>query len=215
MGQKLKVLIVDDETFTRQLVQNALLQQGFEVSSCESASQAMVLVRQEEPHVVVSDLDLGKGPTGVDLLNLLSREYPWIGLVTMSAHSAPELVGGGRIPEGVPYLVKSQINDLQEIGSAIRKSIFNLAPDVFALQEKQNADTDEVLFVSTRQAEILRMLAQGLSNQAISEARGTSLRAVETMIQRMYQGLGLSRKSGLNNRVEAVSLWHQGKIQVR
>lgn len=215
MSPKLKVLVVEDETFTRQLVESALNQQGFTVTSCETASEAMVLVRQEEPHVVVSDLDLGKGPTGVDLMNLISREYPWIGLVTMSAHSAPVLVGGGSIPEGVPYLVKSQIKNLEEIGQAIFQSISNLNPNTFGMQENQEQSSKEVHYVSAGQAEMLRLLAKGLSNQGIADERGTSLRAVETMIQRVYQGLGLNRNSGQNNRVEAVSLWHQGKIKVR
>lgn len=209
------MLVVEDETFTRQLIESALVQQGFSVTSCETASEAMVLVRQEEPHVVVSDLDLGKGPTGLDLMNLLSREYPWIGLVTMSAHSAPVLVGGGQIPNGVPYLVKSQINNLEEIGQAIFQSISNLEPKSFAVQDSREQEVDDIFYVSAGQAEMLRLLAKGYSNQSIADARGTSLRAVETLIQRTYQGLGLNRNSGQNNRVEAVSLWHQGKIQVR
>jgi DNA-binding NarL/FixJ family response regulator len=215
MGAKLKVLVVEDEAFTRQLVENALSQQGFSVTSCENASEAIVLVKQEEPHVVISDLDLGKGPTGVDLMNLISREFPWIGLVTMSAHSAPVLVGGGQIPDGIPYLVKSQINNLEEIGEAIYKSISNLDPKTFGLQDLRDQSSEAVFFVSAGQAEILRLIAKGFSNQAIADERGTSLRAVETMIQRVYQGLGLNRNSGQNNRVEAVSLWHQGKIKVR
>lgn len=215
MGKQLKVLVVEDEPFTRQLVESALVQQGFSVSSCESASQAMVLVREDEPHVVVSDLDLGKGPTGVDLMNLISREYPWIGLVTMSAHSAPVLVGGGNLPDGVPYLVKSQINNLDEIGEAIFQSISNLDLKAFGVPASRDQNNKDLFYVSAGQAEMLRLLAKGLSNQGIADARGTSLRAVETMIQRTYQGLGLNRNSGQNNRVEAVSLWHQGKIKVR
>ncbi len=215
MSPRLKVLVVEDEAFTRQLVESALNQQGFSVTSCESVSEAMVLVRQEEPHVVVSDLDLGKGPTGVDLMNLISRDYPWIGLVSMSAHSAPVLVDGGKIPDGVPYLVKSQINNLDEIGQAIFQSISNVEQKSFGLQELNEQTDRDVFYVSAGQAEMLRMLAKGLTNQGIADARGTSLRAVETMIQRVYQGLGLNRNTGQNNRVEAVSLWHQGKIKVR
>jgi DNA-binding NarL/FixJ family response regulator len=69
--------------------------------------------------------------------------------------------------------------------------------------------------VSKSQAETLRLLSQGHTNQAIADLRGTSLRAAETMIQRTYKSLGLNRESKRNNRVEAVSLWRQGKVQVR
>lgn len=215
MSPSLKVLVVEDEAFTRQLVESALKQQGFQVSSCESAAQAMKLVRQQEPHVVVSDLDLGKGPSGVELMAVLNDEYPWIGLVTMSAHGAPVLAASGQIPEGVPYLVKSEIKNLEEIGKAIHESISNIDSKKWALEDNRFESSSDVFFISARQAEILRLLSQGYTNQAIADSRGTSLRAVETMIQRVYQALGLNRNSSQNNRVEAVSLWHQGKIKVR
>lgn len=214
MQTDLRVLLVEDDSFTRQLIANNLSQQGFKVSSCATASAAIELIASNDPHVVVSDLDLGKGASGVDLLRLINREFPWIGLVALSAHSTSMLVGSGELPEGIPYLVKSAIKDLSEIGATIRVSISSSRSDLKSLARKEVLDSDG-LFVSAAQAETLRLLSQGHSNQAIADMRGTTLRAAETMIQRTYKSLGLSRQSASNNRVEAVSLWRQGKVMVR
>lgn len=214
MRQDLRVLLVEDDSFTRQLIANSLTQQGFAVSSCATASSAIELIAANDPHVVVSDLDLGKGASGVDLLRLIDREFPWVGLVALSAHSTSKLVGDGELPEGIPYLVKSAINDLSEIGATIRVSISKTS-NGSAREGAVSPGGESKLTVSLAQAETLRLLSQGHSNQAIADLRGTTLRAAETMIQRTYKSLGLSRQSASNNRVEAVSLWRQGKVDVR
>jgi DNA-binding NarL/FixJ family response regulator len=212
----LNVVLVEDDSFTRQLISHALTLQGFGVTEAANASAAVELVKRVQPHVVVSDLDLGKGASGLDLLRIVHRDFPWIGLVALSAHTASMLVGEGSLPEGTPYLVKSAIQDLGEIGAAIRESISNASD---AAKERPVDDglspAGQQHVVSKSQAETLRLLSQGHTNQAIADLRGTSLRAAETMIQRTYKSLGLNRESKRNNRVEAVSLWRQGKVQVR
>jgi DNA-binding NarL/FixJ family response regulator len=209
----LKVLLVEDDSFTRQLIANALNQQGFDVTECDNASSALDLVKSLEPHVIVSDLDLGRGASGLDLMRLVNRENPWIGLVALSAHTTSMLVGEGSLPEGTPYLVKSAIKDLAEIGAAIRVTISNRSMVARDLVAGEEASDD--FSVTQAQAETLRLLAQGMTNQSIATLRGTSLRAAETMIRRTYLSLGLTREAGRNNRVEAVSLWRQGKVRVR
>jgi DNA-binding NarL/FixJ family response regulator len=57
------------------------------------------------------------------------------------------------------------------------------------------------------QLEILGLVAQGLSNSEISEARGVGLRAVEQTIHRIYQALGLSKSAGTSNRVAAARIY--------
>lgn len=212
----LNVVLVEDDSFTRQLISHALTLQGFGVTEAANASAAVELVKRVQPHVVVSDLDLGKGASGLDLLRIVHRDFPWIGLVALSAHTASMLVGEGSLPEGTPYLVKSAIQDLGEIGAAIRESISNASEAARGRQMDDGlSPADQQHVVSKPQAETLRLLSQGHTNQAIADLRGTSLRAAETMIQRTYKSLGLNRESKRNNRVEAVSLWRQGKVQVR
>ena len=65
------------------------------------------------------------------------------------------------------------------------------------------------------QADVLRMLAEGLSTRAIAERRGTSIRAAETMLVRLYEALGLSNEDLSDHRVTAVRIWQQGRITVQ
>jgi len=57
--------------------------------------------------------------------------------------------------------------------------------------------------------------SQGLSNQAIAEKRGTTLRAVEALVNRTYEALNLKVSDSRNLRVEAVKLWKSSKINVK
>ncbi|MSY02835.1 MAG: hypothetical protein F2672_03925 [Actinobacteria bacterium] len=69
--------------------------------------------------------------------------------------------------------------------------------------------------MSATQGEILRMIADGLSNAAIARERGVTLRAAEALIQRTFSALGVKGDPDLNSRVIAVRLWQQGKVVVR
>lgn len=213
MNNKLRLLVVEDEPFTRQLVANALEQQGFEVQECADASTAIDLIGVFEPHVVISDLDLGSsGASGIDLLQHVERLHPWIGLVALTAHSNPKLAATGQLPASVAYLIKSEITDLEQLGAAIRATLSRTQPG-FVVQANDGQEAEQ-FFVSRDQADALRMLAQGMTNKAIAETRGTSIRAVENLISRTYAALQLDRDSSRNYRIEAVKLWQTGRVRV-
>lgn len=209
--QEFRVLVVEDDTFTKQLVSNALTAQGFQVEQASSVRAALEIFKNFEPHAVVSDLDLGETVSGVDLLNRIKEDAPWTGLVALTAHASPELAANGSLPEEVLYLVKSQIDDLNEIGTAVRTSI--AGHDEPAETRVEMRPEQKVISVS--QADVLRLIAEGLTNAAIAEVRGTSVRAVENLVQRTFKTLELSKGAGYNPRMEAVRLWRQGKIIVR
>lgn len=209
----LRLIVVEDEPFTRQLVANALAQQGFEVIECSDASTALDWVAEFEPHVIVSDLDLGpSGPSGIDLLQHVTRTHPWIGLVALTAHSNPQLAASGQLPAGVAYLIKSEITNLEQIGVTVRSTLSH--GQAASIQQNLDADETEFYFVTRDQAEALRMLAQGMTNQAIADQRGTTIRAVENLISRTYAALQLDRDTSRNYRIEAVKLWQTGRVRV-
>lgn len=210
--REVRVLVVEDDSFTEQLVASALERQGFTVERCNSVRSALEIFESFEPHAVVSDLDLGETMSGVDLLNRISEDAPWTGLVALTAHASPELAAQGSLPTGVAYLVKSKIGNLDEIGAAVRAAIAGNAQEIVSTSsETKQGD----IVVSSSQADLLRLLAEGLTNAAIAEQRGTSLRAVENLIQRTFRTLGLSKGNGYSPRMEAVRLWRQGRIVVR
>ena len=75
----IKVMLVEDEEFTRNMVGEMLTTSGVTVSSVASVSQALATIDAFDPHVVLTDLDLGHGPDGADLLLKVFKERPWNG----------------------------------------------------------------------------------------------------------------------------------------
>jgi DNA-binding NarL/FixJ family response regulator len=210
--RSIRVMLVEDEDFTRTIVSEMLNASGIKVHPVGSVADALQVIEEFDPHVVLTDLDLGHGPDGADLLTKVLEERPWTGMVVMTAHASPELAinDASRIPEQAGYIVKSELHSIKKLISTIEESI--IMPGDF--RGTANSSEKKVTITSS-QAEILRLLADGLSNASIAEARGISLRSTEALIQRTFLALGVNNDSSINPRVVAVKMWHQGKVIVK
>lgn len=207
-----RVLVVEDEGFTRAAVSSALESDGFSVVTVATASQALRALSEHDPHALITDLDLGPGPNGVDLACRVAQERPWVGVVILTAHQSVHLAVGAThdLPAGSVMLIKSQLGSMHDITAAVEQSIS---------QAEQETPQREILdsrpVVSEVQAETLRLMAEGLSNAGIAQRRGTSLRAAEASVQRTLQALGITADPLMNSRVLAVRLWQTGQVTVR
>jgi DNA-binding NarL/FixJ family response regulator len=210
--RSIRVLLVEDEDFTRTMVGEMLSASGINVLPVPSVAEALKAMNDFDPHVVLTDLDLGHGPDGADLLTKVAEERPWTGMVIMTAHASPELAINdvSRIPEQAGYIVKSELHSIHNLISIIQESI--IMPGNF---NGSDSAGEEKITITSGQAEILRMIADGLSNAAIAEARGITLRAAEALIQRTFAALGVNGDSSINPRVAAVRMWQQGKVAVK
>ena len=208
----LKVLLVEDEEFARAMVGEMLNSSGITTLATKSVADALSQIDDFDPHVVLTDLDLGNGPDGADLLAKVYRERPWTGLVIMTAHASPELAikDPSRIPNPTVYIVKSDITSIDKLLVSITESI-----EANGQFQAEHIEKGDKITITAAQAEILRMIADGLSNSAIAKNRDISLRAAEGIIQRTFQALGVNGDSEVNPRVIAVRMWHQGKVAVK
>ncbi len=207
-----KVMLVEDEEFTRNMVAEMLTNSGVIVSSVATVAKAIATIDSFDPHVVLTDLDLGHGPDGADLLLKVFKDRPWTGMVIMTAHASPELAisDASRIPDPTVYIVKSEIKSIANLLLAIEESI-----EKTGKFQKSVAAVSEKITITASQAEILRMIADGLSNASIAKERNITLRAAEALIQRTFQALGVNSDPTVNPRVVAVRMWHQGKVAVK
>jgi DNA-binding NarL/FixJ family response regulator len=211
-GVVYRVLLVEDEEFTRAMVAGALEAAGHYVRGASSVAEALVALNGFEPHVVIADLDLGSGPSGADLLHRVAEESPWVGLVVLTAHAAPSLAlpAGTRLPDRVVYLIKSDVSSGRDLQGAMHAAIADAEP---ALPVAEDAEGRPV--ISRVQGEVLRLIAEGYSNQGIAEIRGTSMRATESLVHRTFTALGLGNDKRMSPRVQAVRMWQQGRVSVR
>jgi DNA-binding NarL/FixJ family response regulator len=208
----IRVVVAEDDSFTLSLVADGLRLQGFEVATALTVTAAWALVESSEPHALVSDLNFGAGESGASLLNRVASEYPWVGLVVLTSHLSPALAvdDAAELPPGAVYLVKSRLHEIRELADAVMTAISGQAAP--AGLDEPGSDT---IVVTAGQAEVLRMLADGISTRALAAHRGTTVRAAETMLVRLYTSLGIQLDDASNARVTAVLLWQQGRITVR
>jgi len=209
-SRALRVVVADDDAFTVSLVASGLEGQGFAVTTATSVAAALVAVEEVNPHALVTDLNFGTEDSGADLLDRVGRDFPWVGLVVLTSHRSPELAVGNPqlIPLSVVYLVKSQLGGVDDLAEAVHRAISGQPLD-------RLEGVNDVPTVTAPQAEVLRMLAAGTSTRALAEHRGTTVRAVETMLTRLFAALGLDTGENANPRVAAVTLWQRGGIRVR
>jgi DNA-binding NarL/FixJ family response regulator len=208
-----RVLLVEDDGFTRAIIGEAIADTGMVVRTADSVAAAMTILNDFEPHVIISDLDLGNGPNGADLLKRINKERPWVGLVVLSSHTSPTLAvsSSSTIPEGTIYLVKGRMASIDDIKQAVEAAITRAhVREIGTIQ-----DDSERVELSQSQAEILRLMAEGYSNAGIAQERGTSMRAAESLIQRTLVAMGIEADSMMNSRVRAVRMWQQGRVIVR
>jgi DNA-binding NarL/FixJ family response regulator len=208
-----RVLVAEDEEFTLNLLREVLEGANFQVEAVKSVAEAIERVASFDPHAVVTDLNFGvAGPSGADLLQFIEKEHPWVGKVVLTSHASPALAipNGVAIPEGVTYLVKSELGAISDLVGAVEDSISHSATH-HARPEMEN----DRIVISSTQGEILLLLAEGYTNAAIARKRGTSLRATETLVQRTFASLGIKSDEDFNPRVLAVRMWQQGKVVVK
>lgn len=205
----LRVVIAEDDDFTRSLVADGLRAEGFQVTEARLPDEAWDLVG-DDTHVLVTDLDFGSGISAGPLLMRMAEERPWIPLVVLTSHLSPELAvsQASELPPDLVYVVKSRLRRMQDIADAVR--------DALAGRGTGRRDGSEAtVAVTAAQADMLRMLASGLTTKAIAERRGTTTRAAEAMIGRLYAALGVDDDAETAPRIAAIRLWQQGRIRVR
>lgn len=204
-----KILVVEDEVFIQQLVADGLRNVGFKVETASDINSAMEIVETFVPHVVMTDLDFGGGPDGADLLNKVHEEMPWVGMIVLTAHSSPELAVGAdsRIPSQAIYLVKSELDSLDQLYQAVEDSISSSK-----IYDNPVVNAEGKFVLSPAQCEILKYMAEGLSNTGIALKRNVSIRATESLIQRTFLALEIKNDPNINSRIMAVRLWQQGKV---
>src|SRR5690606_6286724 len=111
------------------------------------------------------------------------------------------------IPDDAVYLVKSQLARVEQLADAVTRAITG--------QGTETTTDAPAILITTSQADVLRKLAAGESTKAIADSRGTTTRAAEAMLMRLYDSLGVATDGSSSSRVAAVQLWHQGRIRVK
>lgn len=202
--KNLRVAVVEDESFTRSLVVNALQSQGLDVVlETGSATYGLKTATMMKVDAAVLDLDLGPGPSGLDLALGLRRNLPRIGIVFLTSYKDPRLVGSkaNLAPFGVEYLEKHKFRDINTLRESIERSIHRITAKPAGANQLLSDVSDGNILTGV-QIEITRLVAQGKSNLEIAEIRGVTEKSVEQALSRILKKVKIDMNVRTNRRVE-------------
>jgi DNA-binding NtrC family response regulator len=80
-----RVVVVDDHGGIRELCKSVLEKAGYVVTTAETASEGLTLVRGFRPHLLLTDNDLGRGGTGTELAERVQSIAPFLSIIMMTA----------------------------------------------------------------------------------------------------------------------------------
>lgn len=200
----LRVMVVEDDSFSRATLKAALQLQGIEViHDTSNIASAIKISRTSSPDAAVIDLDLGVGPNGIDLAIGLRKSNPTIGIVLLTGFVDPRLLDPGitKLPRGTQYLVKQRVANIESVLKAIDESIAVAGSNKSSLDGRLPS-----MNLPAAQLETLRLIALGYPNEKIAKERGISEKSVEQAISRLVAHFDLANDNK-NKRVELARIY--------
>lgn len=177
------VLIVDDDTFTRTTL-TSLVREIEPLSTVQAVGtviDAMRTAHEWRPDLAIVDLDLGEGPTGIDLAYGLRRLDSSIALLILTSYEHPNHAGPSQhLPEGCAYLVKGQLDNLSVLASAMARA---------RTGEAATGNIESTPGLSEGQWTLMRLVAAGYTNAEVANRTNMSEVAVNKAITRLVQSL--------------------------
>ena len=178
-----RAVVVDDEPLLCSIIAEILEAEGWEVTRAHDALAALTAVRETSPALIVADIDLGIGPTGIDVVQRVRVDFPTIAVVFITNLADPRITGKGwdTIPPDASYIIKTELNST----NALREAVSAALESGSALRHM--VEHTPVRALSNLQLSVLKLVSDGKTNEEIATERGTSVRAVERMISRMIE----------------------------
>jgi DNA-binding NarL/FixJ family response regulator len=207
-----RVVVAEDDVLMREGIVRLLGEAGFEVVA--QAGDADALLRRalaHKPDVVVADVQMppGHGDDGLRAALELRRRRPETGVLVLSQfydeHYALELIGDR--PEGVGYLLKERVGDVDAFTDAVARVAAGgsaLDPEVVGRMLGRRRGEGPLDRLSPREREVLAAMAEGKSNHGIAEALVVTEAAVEKHVTSIFRKLELGHAPTEHRRVRAV-----------
>ncbi|PTX92682.1 response regulator transcription factor [Opitutus sp. ER46] len=218
-SSKVRVLLVEDHPITRQGLK-ALVNQQLNLEVCgetDSATDAVELVAQLRPNIVVADVSL-KNASGLDLTKLLKERYPELPVLVVSMHDEALFAERALRAGAMGYVMK------QEAGEKIVTAIQQLIRGELYLSNKMkervlhrfvSKKSDGMVFamdtLSHREMEVFQLIGNGYSTRQIAEKLNLSSKTIDSYREHLKLKLGLD--SGADLMRHAIQ-WARAEVAV-
>jgi DNA-binding NarL/FixJ family response regulator len=207
----MRVALADDDVLLREGIASLLSRSGYDVvGQAGDGEELLALVRAARPELVIVDIRMppAHATEGLDAARVIRDELPETAIVVLSAHveveQAMELLAGG---ERVGYLLKSRVIDIEDFLATVARiaaggSVVDpaLVQELFAARRKN----DPLQALTTREGEVLALMAEGLSNVGISRRLWVAEGTIEKHVHAILGKLALPGTADDHRRVLAV-----------
>ncbi len=200
------VFLADDHAVVRDGLR-MLLEAGGDIKVVGHAADGLQAVREVnriKPDVVVMDISMPK-LDGIEAARRIRQTHPRIEIVILSVHSSSEHLFRALRAGAKGYLLKESAGEeVVKAVCAVYSGVRYFSPSITETMIQEFVQLREVASeksplerLSSREHEILRLLAEGRSNPEIAEFLHISVKSVETYRSRMMQKLGIRDLAGL------------------
>ena len=207
-----RVVVAEDSVLLREGIARLLEDAGFAVvGQAGNADELLLKIRSYSPDVAVIDIRMPPTYTdeGLRAAQEIRDRHPGVGVLVLSQYVesgyALELLQ--QSAEGVGYLLKDRVGDVKEFAAAVERVAGGgsaLDPEVVSRLVGRKRGDDPLSQLTPREREVLELMAQGRSNQAIAEKLVVTLRAVEKHVTSIFGKLRLPADEQDHRRVLAV-----------
>ncbi len=208
----MRILIVEDSVLLREGISRLLADAGHEVvAALPDATQVEVTVLETSPDLAILDVRLPPSFTdeGVRAALRLRATHPTLAVLVLSQYVeeryATDLIAANT--GGLGYLLKDRVADVEEFLESVATVGSGgtvLDPEVVAQLLTRRSRDSHLSRLTERESEVLALMAQGHSNQAIASSLFVSEGSVEKHISSLFAKLGLEQDTAGNRRVLAV-----------
>jgi DNA-binding NarL/FixJ family response regulator/class 3 adenylate cyclase len=207
-----RVVLADDSVLLREGVARLLDEAGFDVVAQSGTAEDLLRhVAMHQPDVAVVDIRMPPTQTdeGLRAAKEIRERHPQTGVLVLSQYVEPGYAMDllSESAEGLGYLLKDRVADVDEFAAAIRRVSEGgsaLDPSVVSQLVGRHRRDDPLADLSPREREVLELMAEGRSNQAIAERMFVTLRAVEKHVTSIFVKLRLPATAEDHRRVLAV-----------
>ncbi|RSM64981.1 DNA-binding response regulator [Kibdelosporangium aridum] len=213
-----RVVLAEDDVLLRAGLASLLDRSGLDVvGQADDATGLLALVREHKPDLAIVDIRMPPTHTteGLEAARIIRQETPDTGVLVLSAHAevehAMELLADGR---GIGYLLKSRVADVAEFLDTLQRvaaggSVVDpaLVHELVCARRRE----DPLAALSTREREVLALMAEGRSNAGIARRLWVTEGTVEKHVRSVLAKLSLPETEDDHRRVLAVVTYLQAR----
>lgn len=201
----IRVLIADDHGVVREGLRSMLENAGLTVvGEAANGQQAVQLTAELQPHVVLLDIRM-PGMDGLQALTQIKTANPHISVIMLTTYANPgylaRAVKAGAAgylskeidPQRIPNAVRAAAKGEHLLDRELLRGALATLVDDTPVGPEPNAPPTAPL--SDREQEVLRLIVNGLGNEAIAAALTVSLPTVKTHVRHIFEKLGVSDRT--------------------